>query len=153
MKEHTHTGAYAVIWQKDKVALVLKSRGAYMGKWDLPGGKIESGESIEEALEREVKEETSLDIEDYSLLGIFSKRTIHVRTPDGSMEELFHIGIVYEVRIKARKKLKAIYGEDTLGARWFTIDEVRELPLTPFAERCLYMKSKFEPSNTQSSQK
>ncbi len=142
MKEHTHTGAYAVIWHEDKVVLILKSKGAYVGKWDLPGGKIESGESIEEALIREVKEKTNLDVEDYELLGIYSKRTIHNQTPNQSEEELFHIGIIYEVGVKTRKKIKSIYREDSLGAKWFSEAELKELPLTPFAQRCIHMKAK-----------
>ena len=50
MLKTSHFGAYGIIIHKNKILLVKKSRGPYKGKYDLPGGKIEFGESIEEAL-------------------------------------------------------------------------------------------------------
>ena len=43
--------------------LMIRTR-KWSGKWGIPGGKIERGESAEEALRREVKEETALDLRD-----------------------------------------------------------------------------------------
>ena len=138
MNVHTHTGAYGVIHNADKVALVLKGRGAYVGQWDLPGGKIEVGEDPEAALLREIEEETGLHPNRYRLIGVFSNRTIHSFTEDKSEQELFHVGILYHVHIPENEVLKSCYKEDTLGARWFSRDELLQLPLTPFAKRCVF---------------
>jgi 8-oxo-dGTP diphosphatase len=46
-------------------------RKPYPGYWDLPGGKIESSESPEDAIKREVKEELNLDITKLRLFGVF----------------------------------------------------------------------------------
>ena len=55
MKEKRHLGVYGLIIDENKIALVLKSRGAYKGKLDLPGGSIEHGERPEDTLVREIK--------------------------------------------------------------------------------------------------
>ena len=53
----------AIIVQDDKVFLAQRDYGELKGKWEFPGGKVEEGESNEEALEREIKEELSTSIE------------------------------------------------------------------------------------------
>jgi len=51
----------------DKFLIIKRSKDeiAFPGKWSFPGGKLEKGESIFQALKREVLEEVGLDIEDY----------------------------------------------------------------------------------------
>jgi ADP-ribose pyrophosphatase YjhB (NUDIX family) len=52
--------------KKGRILLVnhVSARGGFwQGKWICPGGKLEEGETIEEGIKREIKEETSLDIE------------------------------------------------------------------------------------------
>ena len=58
------------------------------GKWEFPGGKIDGGETKEEALVREVKEECGLDVESYAYLGE------HEHTwnmPDSNLTVLLHV--------------------------------------------------------------
>ncbi len=54
----------AVVMKDDQVLLLKRSRKELTnrGKWDLPGGHIEVGENIEDALKREIKEETNLEV-------------------------------------------------------------------------------------------
>lgn len=58
--------AYAVIIDGDKILLSPQ----HGDKYDLPGGKIELAESVEEGLVREVKEESGIDVSVHKLLGI-----------------------------------------------------------------------------------
>lgn len=68
-------GVKAAIRHEGKILLLRESSayrdGAEAGKWDLPGGRIESGETLDEALSREVKEEAGLSVIRGDLLGAY----------------------------------------------------------------------------------
>ena len=67
-------GTKAVIHHEGKVLLIRESEqyedGAEVGKWDVPGGRIESNEHVREGLLREVQEETGLIVIANELLGV-----------------------------------------------------------------------------------
>ncbi len=53
----------AVIRDKDRIFATQKGYGNYKGWWEFPGGKIEQGETAEQALVREIKEELDTEVE------------------------------------------------------------------------------------------
>ncbi|MDD5083628.1 MAG: 8-oxo-dGTP diphosphatase [Candidatus Moranbacteria bacterium] len=59
-----------IIHQGDRVLLGMKKRGFGMGRWNGFGGKVEKGETIEEAARREVFEEACIDVTDLQKVGI-----------------------------------------------------------------------------------
>lgn len=64
----------AVIFMKDNsVVLVRRRNPPFQGYWALPGGLCEQGETVEQAVHREVKEETGLLVESVQLVGVFSE--------------------------------------------------------------------------------
>lgn len=65
-------GAFAIIF--DKEGRILLSHRLDLDIWNLPGGKVENGELPNEAVIRETKEETGLDIEVEKLVGIYGKK-------------------------------------------------------------------------------
>ncbi len=70
----TRLGCYAVIHDEEKLLLCRLCDGlAHHGKWTLPGGGLEFGETIEEAMVREVEEETGLHVIAKSLLSHHSR--------------------------------------------------------------------------------
>lgn len=52
----------AVIRDNDKIFATARGYGEFKGKWEFPGGKVETGETNEQALAREIKEELDTDI-------------------------------------------------------------------------------------------
>ena len=53
----------AIILEDNKVFATQRGYGEFKGGWEFPGGKIEVGETKEEALKRELREEMEMDVE------------------------------------------------------------------------------------------
>src|SRR6516164_11407943 len=66
---HPQLAVSAVIFREGKVLLVRRARSPAKGFYSLPGGRVEFGESLATALQREVDEETGLKIEIVGLAG------------------------------------------------------------------------------------
>ena len=65
----------AIVEFDDKRVLLIKRRTVpFKGYWALPGGRVEAGESVQEAIVREVKEETGLDIEILRKIGEYHEK-------------------------------------------------------------------------------
>ncbi len=108
-------GAYGIVLEKKNILLVRKTKGPYLGLWDLPGGGIEFGESPEDALKRELQEEIGSDFAHCRLYKNLSYL-------GGSFH---HIGLIYW--IDGLKK----NGTGSDPHQWFSIEEASHL--TPFA--------------------
>ena len=63
------TAAAIIEFPHDKILLIKRGTTVFRGYWALPGGKVETGETVEEAVLREVKEETGLEIEIIAKIG------------------------------------------------------------------------------------
>lgn len=61
-----------IIFDKDRTLLIKRAIDPFKGNWVLPGGHVEYGERVEDALKREIKEEVGIKIKIKKLVGIYS---------------------------------------------------------------------------------
>jgi 8-oxo-dGTP diphosphatase len=78
----------AAIFRNGKVLVVRRARKPALNLYTLPGGVVEAGEALADAVMREVREETALDIEPVGLAG---HREVIVRDAEGRVERHFVI--------------------------------------------------------------
>lgn len=107
----------AIIERDDKILLIKRKNEPFKGQWALPGGFVEYGESAEDAIIREVKEEANLDISIKTLLGVYSQPG---RDPRGHV-----ISICYVASAKGEEK----GGTDASDAAFFSVEEIKRLKL------------------------
>lgn len=89
----------AVIRRDDTILLArLSSYAVESGRWTLPGGGVDHGESPEEALVREIREETGLTATPGMLLGVNDKH-LTGNAPDGRLEDFHAVNLVYAAQV------------------------------------------------------
>ncbi len=70
-RELIRTGVGAVIFKDEQILLIKRGKMPFKDMWSIPGGALEYGETLHQAVIREVKEETNVEIEILSLLNIY----------------------------------------------------------------------------------
>lgn len=119
--------AYALAFADSSVLLVRIAPGeAGAGMWTLPGGGLEWGERPEEALHREVFEETGLAAGIVGLLGVDS--AVVPRGVPPSPDALHSVRIVYRVECRGEPRVTEV-GGSVDAARWVPLAEVAGLPV------------------------
>ena len=116
-------GIGAVIIQGGKIALIKRGNEPSKGKWTIPGGLVELGESLEAAVIRETKEETLLDVEDPTLIDVVD----NVDLDEQSKVKYHYVIIDYLVHVKAGTIQAASDAEEL---RMVPFDEVEDYNLT-----------------------
>jgi glycerol 3-phosphatase-2 len=101
---------------------LLLQRRSDNGLWGLPGGGVEPGESVSEAIVREVREETGLEVAPVRLVGVYSAPAIGqiVTYPDGNV--IHYVSTSFECRIVGGA---LACGHESLELGWF---DPRKLP-------------------------
>jgi mutator protein MutT len=131
-----HLAAYGLIIRDESLLLIKKTRGPFQGLLDLPGGKIQENETIEQALQREILEETGITAHTFTLLDNYYNLVPH------APHNLQHIGLVYTVTDYSDAPIDhAVVSSDSEQPGWYDIAELTQDHLTPFAHKAvLYLK-------------
>jgi len=119
---HPTPGVGAVIVEDGRLLLIRRGRGAYLDHWAVPGGRQRRGETMREAVVREVHEETGL--------------TVEVGDPlwagdimDDEQPPVYHYTVVDFAATVTGGRLEA--GDDAAEVRWVPMGDVRSMSLTP----------------------
>jgi 8-oxo-dGTP diphosphatase len=117
-------GVGAVIVQDGRVLLIRRAQEPLKGEWSLPGGAVELGETLEQAVRREVLEETGLVIETVDIVQAFDRIS---RDAEGRVR-YHYVLIDFLCRVAGGSLVCAT---DALEGRWATANELDGLtPLT-----------------------
>jgi ADP-ribose pyrophosphatase YjhB (NUDIX family) len=127
-------GVGALIFDdRQRVLLVERGRPPLAGEWSLPGGLVETGERLEDAVVRETWEETGLNVEAASIATVFER----ILLDDAEGCEYHYVLIDFYCTVVGGDLRP---GDDSRHVAWFAIDSLAKLRLTagtlPVIEAC-----------------
>ena len=103
-----------IIIEDNKVLLVQEKKQSAYGLWNFPGGKLEPGETAEEAAYREIKEELGVEI-----INIKFVKTYFVQMPDAKYDLN-----TFTARIKGTIKIQ---DDELLAYGWFSLESIETM--------------------------
>lgn len=115
-------GVGAVIIDDDRALLIRRGQPPLLGEWSLPGGVLECGEALRDAVIREANEETGLTVEVGEMLGVYERV---IRSDDGLVR--YHYVLIDYLCRRVAGDLKA--GSDAADVGWFRREELPALKL------------------------
>ncbi len=115
----------AIVTDGERILLIQRGHSPAQGSWSVPGGRVEVGETLPDALRREIREECGLDIRVGDLAIVLDRIS---REPDGTIRS--HYVILDFWATPADHALAVQVSSDASAAGWFTLDEIKTLPTT-----------------------
>ena len=136
----------AVVLDQDRVLLVRRGQPPSEGKWSLPGGLLDLGERLEDAVAREVSEECGLRVQVLGLCGVLDRIVPGEVKSDGSAAPVrYHWVIVDYVATVTGGDLRP--GSDAADARWVPLGELANydttVGLAPIIHRAVSLQQAF----------
>ena len=123
-------GVGGLAFQEDRVLLIKRGREPGLGQWSIPGGMVEVGETVKEAVQREIKEETGLQVDVLQLVEVFERILPKAQRPI----QYHYVVLDYLCRITGGR-LKA--SSDAAEAVFSPLNSLRDLKLFPETEQVI----------------
>ena len=122
--EQPVVGVGAVVLDGDRVLLIKRGHAPLKGQWSLPGGRVEVGETLEQAIAREVHEETGLAIDVGPMVEVLDRIS---RDAEGRVEHHFVL-----VDFICRPRGGTLRGaSDAEDAAWVALSELTRYDVAP----------------------
>ena len=121
--KHPLVGVGAILLRRDRILMAQRGQEPLKGWWSLPGGALEAGESLTDAVCREVREETGLEIRPLGVLVIFER----ILRDAGGRPEYHYVLIDYVCRVTGGT-LRA--GDDVAHVEWVRRADLHKLQIT-----------------------
>lgn len=116
-------GVGAILFRRGRILMARRGKAPLKGWWSLPGGAVELGESLEDAVRREVLEETGLEVEPVRLFEVFERI---MRDADGA-PEYHYVLIDYVCKVTGGTLFP---GDDVCAVDWVRRRDLASLPIT-----------------------
>lgn len=123
MSNHPKTGVSALLIQNKRVLLIKRGKEPFKGKWALPGGSQEFGETLYQAVVREIKEETDLTISNPKLIAINEPI---IRNKDNKVIAHYVLAVFTTDEISG----VTVAGDDAIDFIWASKKDLEKLDLT-----------------------
>ncbi len=117
-------GVGAAVVDRGRVLLVKRGHAPLLGEWSIPGGALEVGETLEQALRRELREETGLEVTPLEVLEVLDRI---IRDDDGRCR-YHYVLIDYLCRVD---NASATAATDVTECRWVAPDDLPQYKLRP----------------------
>jgi mutator protein MutT len=118
-------GVGGAVVRDGRVLLVRRGKPPLYGRWVIPGGTVELGETLEQALVRELREETGLEVEPVGILTVFDRID-----RDGDEVAYHYVIVDYLCRWVAGE---AVAGSDALEVAWLRREDLAGHDVPPKA--------------------
>ncbi|MFQ5674583.1 MAG: NUDIX hydrolase [bacterium] len=115
-------GVGAVLLENNRILLVKRKFEPKSKLWTLPGGLVKKGETVQEALVRELREECGLSIEPGRLVDVID----YIERDENNAVKYHYVLVDYEV-VHTSGSLAP--SSDAVDARWFSLDELQKIAL------------------------
>ena len=123
-------GVGGVIIHEERALLIRRGSAPLEGEWSIPGGMLEIGETILEGVQRELQEETAIEVRVLDLIEVFERLT---RDDGGRLK--YHFVILDYLCEVVRGEAQA--GSDVTDVAWASEAELNGYSLTPTATRVI----------------
>jgi len=127
-------GVGAIVVHDGAVLLVKRGKPPHEGKWAIPGGKLQWGETLQQGAEREILEETGITIEAGELLYHFEHMVAVGNGADGEDYGFHYVVLDLAGRYLSGTPLAA---DDAADARWVALDNLQSVHLNSTTQQAL----------------
>ncbi|MEM9495485.1 MAG: NUDIX hydrolase [Pseudomonadota bacterium] len=111
-----HVGVGAVVFKGDDVLIIKRGKAPFKGAWSIPGGRLEYGETVRDAVTREVREETAIEIRIIDLLDVFDA------TPEARGDAFDNHTVIIDY-VATWVAGVPVAGDDAIEAEFVSFDE------------------------------